>query len=149
MVDRLQPLQPAIPLVLDDGRPTTNGYDFLNSLWLRAGGSLGDLDVSSVITQTLTVTTGVTPDGGGLKHGRVTTGSIGAGVSAVVTLTWTTAFADANYTVNASVLNSTAATASLKIVHIETQTAAAVTVRVENTSAGALTGTLHVIAIHD
>lgn len=84
-----------------------------------------------------------------IKAERVTTGSIGAGLSALVTLTWAAAFADANYTVQASVVDATAAVASLRVVHIETISATAVAVRVENTSAGALTGVLHVTAIHD
>lgn len=85
----------------------------------------------------------------GLKAQRVTTGAIGAGVSALVTLTWAVAFVDANYTVAVSVLDSTAAVASLQVVHVESVTATAVVVRVQNTSAGALTGTLQVIGIHD
>ncbi len=83
------------------------------------------------------------------KAMRVTTGSINAGVSALVTATWPVAFVDANYTVAASVLDATAAIASLQVVHVETVTNAAVQVRVQNTSAGALTGTLNVIALHD
>lgn len=113
-----------------------------------------DLNVTNLTAENasvsnLTVTTGVVSDGGGFKHARVSTGSIGAGLSALVTVTWTTAFADTDYTVVASVQDSTAATLSLVVVHIETKTAAAVAVRVENTSLGSLTGTLHVIAVHD
>ncbi len=104
---------------------------------------------SAITAVNLNVTTGVAPNSGGIKHGRVTTGSIGAGVSALVALTWGTAFADANYTVTASVLDATAAIASLQVVHVETILAASVAVRVQNTSAGALTGTLQVIALHD
>lgn len=83
------------------------------------------------------------------KHQRVTTGSITAGTSAVVTLTWTSPFADANYTVTCSVEDSTAATASLVVVHIEAKAANTVQVRISNTSAGSLTGTLNCIAVHD
>lgn len=108
-----------------------------------------DLSVEDLFVDNVTVNTGVVADGGGLKHARVTTGSIGAASSALVTVTWTTAFADTNYTVVASVQDSTAAILSLTVVHIETKTAAAVEVRVQNTSAGSLTGTLHVIAMHD
>lgn len=97
----------------------------------------------------LTVTASVGADGGGLKHQRVTTGSIGAGVSALVTVTWPTTFADANYTCIASVKDATAATASLSVVHIESQVAAGVSVRVANGAGGALTGTLEVVAFHD
>jgi hypothetical protein len=97
----------------------------------------------------VTLNGGVTTDGGGFKHARVTTGSIGAGASSLVTVTWGTAFADTNYSAVVSVQDSTAAVASLAVVHIESKTASAITVRVENTSAGSLTGTLHAIAVHD
>jgi hypothetical protein len=95
------------------------------------------------------VTTGVSNDGSGFKHSRVTTGSVAAGSTVLVTVTWSTAFADANYTVMASVLDSTTTSLSLSVVHVESITASAVTVRVLNNALGALTGTLHVIAVHD
>lgn len=84
-----------------------------------------------------------------LQSERVSTGSIPSGGSAVVTVTWATAFADANYTAVASVLNTTAAVLSLAVVHIESQIAASISVRVQNTSGGALTGTVEAIAFHD
>lgn len=92
---------------------------------------------------------GISNNGSALKHARVTTGSITAGTSSVVTATWTTAFADTNYTVVASVADSTAAAAALRVVHIESIVAGSVGVRIENTSAGSITGTVDVIAIHD
>lgn len=118
-----QPLRPDVPLVQQDSlKPTGEGYQFLFNLYLKVDG---------------------------LRQGRITTGSIGAGASALVTLTWATAYKDTNYTVIASVLNATAAAASLRVVHIETISTTQVAVRVENTSAGALTGTLHLIGFHD
>lgn len=117
------PIRPDVPLVYDNNfKPTGETYQFLFNLYLKLNG---------------------------LSGGRITTGSIGAGASALVTYTWTTPFKDTNYTVTASVLNATAAAASLRVVHIETISATAVAVRVENTSAGALTGTLHLVALHD
>lgn len=92
---------------------------------------------------------GMLPDAGGFKHARVTTGSVSAGATALVTITWTTAFADANYTVVAEVLDSTASSLSLSVVHIESKTASAVTVRVLNNALGSLTGTIQAIACHD
>lgn len=97
----------------------------------------------------LLLDTGVSNNGSGFKHSRVTTGSVNAGATALVTVTWTTAFADANYTVEASVLDSTTSSLSLSVVHIESVSASAVTVRVLNNAIGPLTGTLHVVAIHD
>lgn len=84
------------------------------------------------------------------KGQRVTTGAIAGGATADVTLTWTTAFADANYTVTAEVVEGTAAMNTLTVRKIVSVTAAAVVVRVENQDGlNARTGTLHVIAIHD
>lgn len=83
------------------------------------------------------------------KAQRVTTGSVATVSTALVTVTWTAPFADTNYTVTASVEDSTAALASLTVLHVETKTAVAVAVRVYNSSGISLTGTLHVIAVHD
>ncbi len=85
----------------------------------------------------------------GFKSQRVSTGSIGAGASAVITVTWPTPFADTSYTPVVSVLDSTTAALSLSVVHIETKIAASISVRVQNTSAGSLTGTLQALALHD
>jgi len=94
--------------------------------------------------------TGVGPNDRGFKHGRVTTGSIGAGLSAAVTLTWTTAFADANYTATCSLVEATASTSTLRLHHIESVAAGSVILRVVNDDgAAAHTGTLHCTAIHD
>jgi len=100
-------------------------------------------------TGKVTVAKGVTADGGGIKHSRVTTGSVSAGSTALVTVTWSTAFADANYTASASVVDSTTSSLSLSVVHIESVAAGSMTVRVLNNAVGSLTGTLHVIAMHD
>jgi hypothetical protein len=170
----IPPLKPFQLFTDKDGLLTKTAYDFLFGLFSRVGGSLSELNAVTLVDKTwdapdpigsttpstgkfttlesttaLTVGASVTATGSGLKHVRISTGSIGAGVSALVTHTWATAFANANYTVSASVQDSTAATASLKVVHIETISATQTIVRVENTSAGSLTGTLHLIAMHD
>jgi len=93
---------------------------------------------------------GVHSDGGGFKHRRVTTGSVSASSSAAVTVSWTTAFADANYTATCSVVESTAGTNSLRIHHLESTSASSVVVRVVNDDTGAAhTGTVHCSAVHD
>lgn len=131
---------------------STGGAHLLR--WTRSTGHGvfdGSVAVGGVFTNTgrTTLETGIHPNGGGFKHGRVTTGSISAGSTALVTLTWTTAFADANYTVSAEVEDSTTSSLSLSVVHVESKTASAVAVRVLNNSVGSLTGTLNVIAVHD
>lgn len=120
---------------------------FIDSAGNISAASLGVGPVN--VAGALTVAAGVTANGGGLKHKRITTGSITAGSTALVTVTWDNAFADADYTVQASVVDSTTSSLSLSVVHVESVTDSAVTVRVINNSAGSLTGTLHVLAIHD
>jgi hypothetical protein len=115
---------------------------------LISKGGLGVAGKVYIGTQ-LNVGTSVAPDSGGIKHSRVTTGSVSAASTALVTVTWGTAFADANYTVAASVVDSTTTSLSLSVVHVETIAAGSCTVRVLNNAAGSLTGTLHVIAMHD
>lgn len=82
-----------------------------------------------------------------VKVKSVTTGSIGAGASALVTVTWDEPFVDSAYFPDVIVLDSTAAALSLRVVKIESRTASAITVRVENTSLGSLTGTVLAKAI--
>lgn len=118
----------------------------------RAGGSVtltpGNADSGGAFNGTIIMNNHM-GQGSALKHQRVTTGSITAGASSVVTLTWTSAFADANYTVTCSVVDTTTAAASLRVVHVESVVAASTGVRIENTSAGSITGTLDCIAMHD
>lgn len=167
MSTNIQPLRPYTLFTDKTGVLTKTAYDFLFSMYTRIGGSLDALNAVTLADKTweepnpigsttpstgkfttLVVTTSVLP-GGGLKHARVTTGSVGAGATALITYTWPTAFSTAAYTVVASVIDATAAVASLKVVHIETISTTQVKVRVENTSAGALTGEVQLIAMHD
>ncbi len=87
---------------------------------------------------------------GASKAQRVTTGSIGGASSAAVTLTWTAAFSDANYTVSVSVVEATASASTLRVHHVQSISASAVVVRIVNDDVTtAKTGTLHVIATQD
>lgn len=135
---------------------TTDLGTVLSNLGLRAAGTAYPITTSGAVTLTGTTqitsptfVTGVAADASGFKHVRVTTGSVGAGSTALVTITWVTAFADANYTCVAQVLEATTSSLSMSVVHIESITASAVTVRVLNNALGALTGTLNLIAVHD
>jgi hypothetical protein len=97
----------------------------------------------------LRVDGGVDTNGAGIKHGRVTTGSISAGASAGVNLVWAgSSFSDTSYTANCSVQDATAGV-GLRVDHIESKTSGSITARVVNGSGGSLTGTLHCIAMHD
>lgn len=91
-------------------------------------------------------------DGSRIQAVRVNMGAITVGATADVTVTWPVPFADANYTVTATaqdnVGTTTAGTLTRKII---SQTAAAVVIRVSDTSTAILDGQafLHVHAIHD
>jgi hypothetical protein len=120
-----------------------------------SGGSIifreanGSDQVSIMSGGRLSPNVGIFTNASGFKHARISTGSIGAGSTAPITNTWVTAFADANYTVSASVVDSTASSLSLSVVHIDSVTTTNVVVRVLNNAVGSLTGVLHLIAIHD
>lgn len=108
--------------------------------------ALGDFETAG----TATFSGGINNDGASLKHARLSTGSIAAGSSAAITLTWTTAFLDSNYTANCLLVEATASTSTLRIHHIESVTAASVVIRVVNDDGTtAHTGTLHCLAVHD
>ncbi len=86
----------------------------------------------------------------GFQHKRVTSGSIAAGSSAAVTLSWTAPFADTNYTPVCQVQESTAGASTLRIHHIESIAASSVTVRIVNDdTTSAHTGQLVCLAAHD
>lgn len=78
---------------------------------------------------------------------RVSTGALAAATTSDVTVTWATPFADTNYTVVATVEDSTA---SLDVRRIKSKTTTAAVVSVRNSDAiNARTGTLHVVAVAD
>jgi hypothetical protein len=98
----------------------------------------------------LTVTQGVTPDGGGLKHLRASVPSVSAAGALDVAITWATPFADAQYTATCSVVDSAAANGALRVHHLISVTATGVTVRLVNDDvANAHAGSVHCIAMHD
>lgn len=84
-----------------------------------------------------------------IQHARATSGSIGAGLSSRVTITWAKPFADTAYTVQALAEDPTASSLADTVVHLESYTSAAVGIRVLNNSLSASTSTIHVLGIHD
>jgi hypothetical protein len=87
--------------------------------------------------------------GGGWKHQNVSTGSIASSGAADVTLTWTTAFADASYDPICGVIGSQASNSDLRLHHIESISASALVARVINDdSTNPHTGTLVCTAMH-
>lgn len=134
----------AIALPESDG--TNNGITFGNAAKVLYDGTQLKLDPSS--GKTLEIDRGVKPDGSGLKHKRVTTGSISASTTSTVTVSWGTAFADGSYTPTCNVADSSGA--NLQVVNIDNVVAASFDVRVKNgDSGGAHTGTLNCVALHD
>lgn len=101
-------------------------------------------------TSVLQINTGVTADGSGFKHKRgvagCTTAAV-AGASCSVTVTWTTAFADANYTATCNVDGSSGPVA---YVGISSKVAASIQVAISAITANAATATtFECIAVHD
>jgi len=89
--------------------------------------------------------TGIDPDGTAFKHQRVSTGSVPAG-GGPVTLTWTTAFPNVFYVPICAVAINESTALTLSVHHVESKTAAAVVVRMNNEAAVGKTGTLICVA---
>lgn len=88
--------------------------------------------------------------GGGVKHQRFATGMIAAGAIAAVTCNWSTAFADANYSVVPTVATGAGKVKKLQIVGIQDPPAAgSVVVYVENPNTMSEDGVIHLVAFHD
>ncbi len=97
----------------------------------------------------LTIGTGISRNGSGLKHQSVQTGSIPPASSALVTLTWTTAFADGNYDPECNVLEPTSTPATIRIHHIQSLSANSINVVIVNDDPQqSHVGTLYCLGIH-
>jgi len=129
---------PGITYFTNAAPPSTGGVglqsgNVLTSPFLRiTGGATTPVTVGAIISRT------------------ISTGSIAGVTRADVVLTWSGAgFADANYTVTCTVLETSALGLGQRVERIRARTATTITVQVMNDNAGALTGTVHCIAIHD
>jgi hypothetical protein len=97
----------------------------------------------------MTIGRGISPDGSGLKHQSVQTGPIHASSSAMVILTWATAFADSNYDPQCALVDSTESSDTIRIHHIESFGPSSVSVLITNDDHfKAHSGTLHCLGIH-
>jgi hypothetical protein len=133
-----------------------NGYQVAGVALASANLSDSSSVVKTTATQTLSAKTLISPiigtgisQGSGLKHQRAagcTTGTT-TGATCSITLTWTTAFADANYTVSCSPVNS----GGLGAVELGSKAAASIAVGLVNINSGSSTtaSTFDCIAIHD
>jgi hypothetical protein len=98
----------------------------------------------------LTIGAGISRDGGGIKHQSVQTGLILPASSALIKLTWTTAFADGNYDPQCNVVESSQTAATLRIHHIESFGAGSITALIVNDDdRSAHFGVLHCLGIHE
>jgi len=111
---------------------------------------LGSDAVNTVIQK------GVANNGTGLKHARVTTGTLVASSNKNVTVSWISAFADASYTPVCTLLDTALAGSGgglpkgLWVAGITSQTSSSVVVLVINSDGGAShSGTLNCTAMHD
>jgi len=89
---------------------------------------------------------GVNADSGGIKHARAAYGAIAANSDVLVTVNWTTAFADANYTVVATAQD---ASTIHVVCTIASKLAGSVQIEVKCPQTGSTGGTVHLIAFHD
>jgi hypothetical protein len=97
----------------------------------------------------LSIGTGISADGSGLKHQLVQTGVIPSGSPAVVKLIWATPFADGKYDPQCSVVDAGHGTATLSIHNIESFDASSITVLVVNGDVRSPhSGTLYCLGIH-
>jgi hypothetical protein len=96
------------------------------------------------------LSTGVGPDGSGFKHKRVTGCTTGAtsGNTCTTTVTWGTAFADANYTAVCTLLGP-ATLGHLAAIATDVIAAASVKVETVTDTNAAIAGTISCIAVHD
>jgi len=113
---------------------------------VRIGGT-NAVDIE--LANTVSVESGVRNDGAGLKHKRTSTGSITGNTTATVDVVWTGSFADTNYTVACSVIDSTNNALALRILHVFPPTMSDVNVMVTNDNASPITGTVSCLGIHD
>lgn len=92
---------------------------------------------------------GVSNNGSGFKHQAVPISFIAPRASSLVTLTWSIPFADSSYDPQCSVVDSTAAAAGLRILHIQSFTPGTVQVWIMNDdSQQPHVGSLHCVAVH-
>jgi len=114
-----------------------------------AGNKQNTTDAEYDVQYGINIGGGVAPDGTGMKHQSTSTGSVGPGGSAVVSLTWITPFADTNYDSQCSVVDPTPAPTALRIHHIVSLVATSVAVEVVNDDTmSAHTGTMSCLGIH-
>jgi hypothetical protein len=126
------------------GRPPNGTVYFIG---LSATGT-GATDMQINPDGRVNINKGVSSDGGGLKHGRVTIVNVPPGSVQGTTFSWSTPFADTNYTVVATIEENDFLGALL--LNVLSKLATGVDFDLTNTDPmHPHTGTVHLIAMHD
>lgn len=96
-----------------------------------------------------TINTGIVNNGSGVKHIRVSTGSLLGNSQNQISVLWPQPFADANYTLTCNVYQNPISNIQLSMVELGNYDQNGFQVAINNSSNLAQTGTLFCIAIHD
>jgi hypothetical protein len=114
-----------------------------------AASTAGSIQLNPATGQDVAIGLGLAPDGSGFKHKRVASCTTAASGNATcaTTVTWTTAFADANYTLSCTLIGPGTAF----VLESSTPVAASATVTIMNApgSSIAASGTLDCYGVHD
>jgi len=126
---------------------------FTPKTWENPGTALTDLEARAKAEfDALATAIAAVPAGKQQRTARVPGPAMSANVAIDILVTWSTPFADANYTVSANVAESVSTIANGVIVRqIRSQDANGIVVRISNGTQAFTAGqvTLHAIAIHD
>jgi hypothetical protein len=139
---------------LGTGPITATGSNTIGGVTLNGGVVTGATNVGNTAGKDVVfTTTGISGNGGALKHIRVTGLNVGAGASlASANNTWTSAFTDASYTITCSLNDNNPSTTAGLGVHVVVQniTATKFDLYLMNDDSAAHNGiTADCIAIHD
>jgi len=132
-------------------RPTGGNIFFRENntteMSIAPGGAV-TMNNGAAINNGVIVNSGVNNNGSGIKHARVVFGSVGANGGNGTGLFWATPFADANYTVTATVEQTDGSFAPLAVT-LSNRAANFVQVDVKNNDSVNHSCVVHVIAMHD
>ena len=108
----------------------------------------GDLRLTPLSGKAVIIQGGINVNSGGVKHTRIASGTTAASLHATSSATWTftTAFADTNYTIVCTIDNPTGVPL---VANTDTKAAASINIVIMAGSSAAASGTLNCIAVHD
>ncbi|HXI88842.1 MAG TPA: hypothetical protein VNO24_02395 [Blastocatellia bacterium] len=137
--------------VARSGANSTAGAGIVFRTAPAGGGEIDQMTINP--SGKVSINGGITNNGGGFKHTRIGPSVFPAGLLEVVLASWAIPFADANYTVSATVEDITAGITNIvqgcRVINVFNKTAQTVSITVLNDYLSQHTCTVHVIAIHD